>query len=227
MPICGDGDVDYPEQCDDGDSTNGDGCSAQCLVEPFYQCQGSPSVCTEHEVICDDGVDNDGEGGVDFVDPDCAFPGAFSGCGNGEQLHVYNAVDVPAPIPNDSGDGVERLIFVGDSPIIARAVVVLTVAHPEDKDLEADLTPPSGQKLDLFTQVGGGGENFVATVLDSACMSGIALGVAPFSGCYKPEDSLAPLSGTNGNGVWELDITDDSDPYSGQLLGWTLILCTQ
>jgi RHS repeat-associated protein len=42
---CGDGVVDPIEECDDGNTTGGDGCSANCAVEPGYTCTGSPSVC--------------------------------------------------------------------------------------------------------------------------------------------------------------------------------------
>jgi cysteine-rich repeat protein len=31
--LCGNGEVDYGETCDDGNRTNGDGCSAECLLE--------------------------------------------------------------------------------------------------------------------------------------------------------------------------------------------------
>jgi len=43
---CGDGIVTAPEACDDGNGTDGDGCSSACVVEGGYQCTGSPSVCT-------------------------------------------------------------------------------------------------------------------------------------------------------------------------------------
>jgi len=33
-PLCGDGVVDPSEQCDDGNTTSGDGCSKQCIDEP-------------------------------------------------------------------------------------------------------------------------------------------------------------------------------------------------
>src|SRR5262249_20275032 len=32
-PVCGDGRVEDPEQCDDGNTTAGDGCDASCMVE--------------------------------------------------------------------------------------------------------------------------------------------------------------------------------------------------
>src|SRR5262249_38744704 len=58
LPTCGNGIVDVPqgEQCDDGNTANGDGCSATCQV-------------TE---ICNDLVDNDNDGRIDCDDPDCA-----------------------------------------------------------------------------------------------------------------------------------------------------------
>lgn len=43
--VCGDGNVETGEQCDDGDTTGGDGCSATCSAEPNYLCTGEPSVC--------------------------------------------------------------------------------------------------------------------------------------------------------------------------------------
>lgn len=37
--ICGDGIVVTPEECDDGGSGNGDGCSADCKAEDHWTCQ--------------------------------------------------------------------------------------------------------------------------------------------------------------------------------------------
>ncbi|MDD5025813.1 MAG: DUF4215 domain-containing protein [Candidatus Peribacteraceae bacterium] len=50
---CGDGAVEGAEECDDGDTDAGDGCSATCTVETGYSCAGEPSVCT---VVCGDGL---------------------------------------------------------------------------------------------------------------------------------------------------------------------------
>ncbi len=56
---CGNGSIEAPEECDDGNITGGDGCDAQCKTE-------APGT-TE----CSDGVDNaDADGLVDCIDPD-------------------------------------------------------------------------------------------------------------------------------------------------------------
>jgi len=46
MPkTCGDSEVYGDEECDDGNTEDGDGCSATCEVEPRWVCHGAPSVC--------------------------------------------------------------------------------------------------------------------------------------------------------------------------------------
>src|SRR5207248_1198608 len=56
---------DTAAQCDDGDSCTTDSCTAGVCV--------GTSHCTPE--VCDDGIDNDGDGLVDCSDPDCAtFP---------------------------------------------------------------------------------------------------------------------------------------------------------
>jgi cysteine-rich repeat protein len=57
LETCGNTVVELDEECDDGNTANGDGCSPACRVE------SGP---------CDDGNDNDGDGLVDFgLDPAC------------------------------------------------------------------------------------------------------------------------------------------------------------
>ncbi|MCY1001153.1 DUF4215 domain-containing protein [Myxococcus sp. MISCRS1] len=51
--VCGNGLLDEGEQCDDGDTTANDGCSATCTVETGYSCAGQPSACA---VTCGDGI---------------------------------------------------------------------------------------------------------------------------------------------------------------------------
>ena len=53
-PVCGDGQVEPPEACDDDGTEPDDGCSAECEVETGWTCdEAQPSVC---EPICGDGL---------------------------------------------------------------------------------------------------------------------------------------------------------------------------
>ena len=44
--LCGNGVVNSPEECDDGNNVSGDGCDSLCIIEPYYRCDGStPNTC--------------------------------------------------------------------------------------------------------------------------------------------------------------------------------------
>jgi cysteine-rich repeat protein len=49
--VCGDGFVGAGEGCDDGDTDDGDGCSADCLEEPYSSCYGEPSDCVTPTIV--------------------------------------------------------------------------------------------------------------------------------------------------------------------------------
>ncbi|HRY77073.1 MAG TPA: DUF4215 domain-containing protein, partial [Candidatus Paceibacterota bacterium] len=72
--ICGNGIIESPEACDDGNTLSEDGCSNLCAIESGYSCEGSPSICSVVEntsQLCSDGIDNDGDGFIDLDDSDC------------------------------------------------------------------------------------------------------------------------------------------------------------
>jgi len=71
---CGNGKLDHKEKaCDDGNTEDGDGCTAKCQVEAFYSCLGGSktsrslcSICGDGQVTgweaCDDGNKEGGDG---------------------------------------------------------------------------------------------------------------------------------------------------------------------
>lgn len=59
-PGCGDGKLEGSEQCDDGNSTPGDGCSGVCQVEPYYTCSTAGRPCRT-TIVCGDGKVGPGE----------------------------------------------------------------------------------------------------------------------------------------------------------------------
>jgi cysteine-rich repeat protein len=53
--ICGNGTIEWNEQCDQGggNTMNGDGCSATCMIEAPFTCTGEPSQCfIDFEPVC-------------------------------------------------------------------------------------------------------------------------------------------------------------------------------
>jgi len=116
LPVCGNGVLEPGEQCDDGNTTKGDGCSATCQVESFcgnglcetgedpLTCpQDCPGVCgngvLEPGEQCDDANTKNGDG----CSATCQVE---SFCGNGLCESGENALNCPQDCPAVCGDGV-------------------------------------------------------------------------------------------------------------------------
>ena len=67
---CANGNKHFNEECDDGGTVNGDGCSSTCMIEAGWSCTGNPSVCVmgcgngtvSGNEQCDDGDNQGGDG---------------------------------------------------------------------------------------------------------------------------------------------------------------------
>jgi fibro-slime domain-containing protein len=59
-PVCGDSIVEMGEQCDDGNTRPGDGCSGVCETEPNFDCPQPGQACVS-QVVCGDGKLTGGE----------------------------------------------------------------------------------------------------------------------------------------------------------------------
>jgi subtilisin-like proprotein convertase family protein/putative hemolysin len=140
-----------------------------------------------------------------------------------EGCTCYHSTDTPLAIPDLST--VSSSINVPDSLSIDDINVTLNITHTYDADLYVYLESPQGTRVELFTYVGGGGDNFTNTTLDDDCATPITGGTAPFTGCYQPEGSLWDFDGENSSGIWTLEVTDAYSGDTGNLEGWSLELC--
>ncbi|MBU1446666.1 DUF4215 domain-containing protein, partial [Patescibacteria group bacterium] len=75
-PVCGNGSNEAGEQCDDGNTISGDGCSASCILEVLTPICGNSAI--EGSETCDDGNTTSGDG----CSSTCALE-VPTGCGNG------------------------------------------------------------------------------------------------------------------------------------------------
>lgn len=137
-------------------------------------------------------------------------------------VHRYDSSDVPEDILDV--DTIYSSLTVPDSFEIKDVNVVLDITHTHDNDLEVYLVAPDGTQVELFTDVGGGRDNFESTILDDEAAIPIIDGNAPFTGPYQPEGSLADLDGLNAQGTWKLKITDDASSDYGVLNSWSLLI---
>ena len=114
-------------------------------------------------------------------------------------------------------------LTVSESLKIADLDVELDITHPWDADLDVWLVAPNGVRVELFTDVGGWGENFSHTILDDEAPTPITRGTAPFAARYRPEGLLSTFDRLDPRGVWTLQIRDDGEWDEGTLNAWGLV----
>jgi len=167
VPVCGDGMLGPMEQCDDGNTTSGDGCDASCHRESF---------CGDDRLdmgeICDDGNNRSGDG----CRADCL---SDETCGNrirdvvvGERCDDGNTVD---------GDGCS-----GDCLIIETCGDGTVDASTGETCDDGNTTPFDGCGPDCRDEV--------AMVINSLAIGGPDVG-CDYSGDGRPDNSLARAFG--------------------------------
>lgn len=133
------------------------------------------------------------------------------------------------PVGPNSGTITNSIINVLDSFTVSDINVTLNINHDWVSDLDIFLIAPDGiTTVELTTDNGGGGENFINTVFDDAATLLIANTTyydAPFTNSYQPEGSLATFNGLQSQGNWTLRIIVNDVSVGGELINWSLEIC--
>ena len=111
---------------------------------------------------------------------------------------AYSATDIPLQIPpgNPNGTGTTiSTIHVSDELLVRDVNVQLNIEHTWDSDLIVVLIAPDGTQAELFSRVGGQGDNFNGTFLDQQASVPIVGASAPFVGMFRPSGDLSRLRG--------------------------------
>ncbi len=117
---------------------------------------------------------------------------------------------------NISDDGAENLYTANASGLQGTLSatsglvrVCLNLHHTYDSDLNVSLVAPDGTTINLFSGIGGDGDNFLGTCLDESATYSINSAAAPFGGMFRPQETLGNVNnGQDGNGIWKLKILD-------------------
>ncbi len=134
---------------------------------------------------------------------------------------TYVSTDVPKSIPDSTT--VTSTVAVTDNKIIQDVNVTITnITHTYNGDLDIFMIAPDATEVELSTDNGGSGENYINTVFDDSAATSISAGTSPFTGTFKPEGSLASFNGKNATGTWTLEVTDDAGGDTGTLNGWSI-----
>ena len=110
--------------------------------------------------------------------------------------------------------------------------VQLSITHSHVEHLDGYLTGPDGQRIELFSSVGGGGDHFDQTVFDDQARISITKARTPFKdsflpeGLLKREPGLSVFNGKSATGVWQLIIRGSRSDRCGMLHSWNLRMKT-
>jgi len=136
------------------------------------------------------------------------------------------------PIPDNTPSGRTSTIAVsGAGRYLSDVDVTLDITHPNAADLDVFLTAPSGHRIDLITDVGGGNDDLYAgTTFDDqagapASDTPLPPSGTPF-GMVTGEGALSAFLGEDPNGTWTLTVVDDTGGNTGTLRGWSLRVVT-
>ena len=100
----------------------------------------------------------------------------------------------------------------------------IDLTHTFTGDLTGTLISPAGTRVTLFSNLGGGGNNYTNTIFDDDAANAISSGSPPFTGSFRPEQMLDSLLAENLNGTWSFEISDDAGGDIGTINEWELII---
>ena len=128
---------------------------------------------------------------------------------------------VAAPI-RDFATATSAIVVTGPAQTIVDLNVSVAITHTWVGDLRLELVAPDGSVIPLSDRRGGAGRNFTGTVFDDEAATPIASGVAPFTGSFRPDGSLARVDGLDCVGTWTLRVADGAFGDVGTLDSWSL-----
>ncbi len=207
---CGNGIVEGTEVCDDGNTTSGDGCNNTCsTIEAGFACDPggcfSTAACAAGDAAC------------------------FLGACPGGSVVTASAPGLPQQVlpDNTPATGITLNIPVTASPTatIRKMIVKFESTMTFDGDLNVYLTRPGGTEREVFTAVGGGGDNFVNTLIRDGVPTLISSGSAPFTGVFRPELAFSAYTGQLANGTWVARVADSGSGDIATLNTLSLAFC--
>ncbi|MFP6603087.1 MAG: proprotein convertase P-domain-containing protein, partial [Pirellulaceae bacterium] len=124
-------------------------------------------------------------------------------------------------------------IEVTEDYLIGDLNLQISVTHTYLSKLDGYLTGPDGQRIELFTEVGGSDDHFDKTIFDDQSAISITKARWPYQQPVQPgavlkqQPSLSHFNGKSVKGVWQLTIRGTRSERFGMLNSWALIVQPQ
>lgn len=180
--------------------------------------------------------------------PELELPNDTMIC-NGDSVYIDGTLDIVLPTPPNFTNTTTYPIAPVNTPVysdifvsgvfplqlqegVIKQVCIDSIEHKWDDDLDLFLFAPGGQFIELSTDNGANGDNYIGTCFSPTSTNQINIGPnnqapasdAPFTGTYTPEGLFPDLwdGDSPTNGIWRLFALDDSNGFAGELKGWSI-----
>jgi subtilisin-like proprotein convertase family protein len=153
-------------------------------------------------------------------------------------------LQVPDSGPADTYPGTNTFVGVPGT-ITDMTVRIEGISHSHLDDLDVMLVGPTGIKIKLLSDAGGGAVSWTSLAFNDHAAGKVADSTPPAGGSYLPSDwggddtfpapapttagaatSFAAFNGTSPNGTWKLYVVDDFAQDQGVISGWSITVGT-
>lgn len=125
------------------------------------------------------------------------------------------------PVPDNTT--VKDTISIPNSLSVSSVELFLAIQSTNTDDIEITLRAPNGTTREISTDNGSSSDNGYLTVFrDGSTLVTNTEFFAPFSNLAGPEVTMGNFGGTNAQGNWILQVSDDGAGDPGLILGWGL-----
>ncbi len=159
-----------------------------------------------------------------LVEIDASGPMCTGSVGRTKRYRSGN--ELPAELPQSNPSGVISTIDVPDTDIVSDLNITFNITHPFDDDIDMALTSPTF--INLFSDIGSTGNDFLDTTLDDEADAPIpdSSSAAPFTGPHQPEGgpALFALDGGSAAGAYSLRVADDANFNVGVFESWSVTI---
>lgn len=136
----------------------------------------------------------------------------------------FIATNVPVTVP-EVGTVTSTLSATGTEDIV-KVTVNLKINHTWVNDLTVRLKSPQGTQVTLFQNVCEGDFDNVEATFDDYGNTLVCGSNPVVTGFIAPQQALSAFNGQSPQGTWTLTINDSTAPDSGQLVSWSLNICS-
>ena len=103
--------------------------------------------------------------------------------------------------------------------------VNLSINHTYLSDLTIYLESPSGERVLLSQKQGGDKKNYINTTFDDDADFFVSESSPPFTGIFKPVESLSKFIGDESYGNWLLIVEDSEIDDTGEIISFGIEIC--